>query len=386
MASNHKNGNRNKNLNGKTNGNKSRKKIKRKTSARGLGIFILIALVFFTIGFTVSYLLYTRNNGTVGENNQNQTTDMEDVTNNDNEDTQSANDNETGDEKPDNNNVGDNANKGNGNNGQANGEDKKPEGDNEETTQDKEELPVNPKEPNVEKLDVEALNKLDNTKYSWWIKLNSEHKTPEINSNIKEMIDKYDGIYVGDTSKKVIYLTFDEGYENGYTPKILDVLKENDVKTIFFVTGSYIDRNPELIQRMLDEGHQIGNHSISHPSLPDVDYEKLEQELLGLDDKLYEKFGVRTKYMRPPSGEYSERVLAAAQQLGYKTIFWSFAYDDWYADKIRGADYAYNKVMANLHNGAVMLLHAVSKDNADALDRIIKDIKAQGYEIRPFDL
>ncbi|HHV97909.1 MAG TPA: delta-lactam-biosynthetic de-N-acetylase [Clostridiaceae bacterium] len=311
---------------------------------------------------------------------------MEDVTNNDNEDTQSANDNETGDEKPDNNNVGDNANKGNGNNGQANGEDKKPEGDNEETTQDKEELPVNPKEPNVEKLDVEALNKLDNTKYSWWIKLNSEHKTPEINSNIKEMIDKYDGIYVGDTSKKVIYLTFDEGYENGYTPKILDVLKENDVKTIFFVTGSYIDRNPELIQRMLDEGHQIGNHSISHPSLPDVDYEKLEQELLGLDDKLYEKFGVRTKYMRPPSGEYSERVLAAAQQLGYKTIFWSFAYDDWYADKIRGADYAYNKVMANLHNGAVMLLHAVSKDNADALDRIIKDIKAQGYEIRPFDL
>jgi len=390
MASNYKNGNGNKTSGTKTNGSKTGKKIRRKSSGRGLGFFILFAIIFFTIGFTVSYFLYMRDNR-VAENNQNQTTNLEDVTNGKNDDTKTPDDNEnnneTEDEKPDNNNVDDNTDKDDGkDNGQANGEDEKPDGNDNGTTQDKGELPANPTEPNVEKLDVEALKQLDNTKYSWWIKLNNEHKTPEIPSNIKNLIDKYDGIYVGDTSKKVIYLTFDEGYENGYTSIILDVLKENDVKTIFFVTGSYIDRNPELVKRMLDEGHQVGNHTISHPSLPDIDYGKLEKELLDLDNKLYEKFGVRSKYMRPPAGEYNERTLAAAQQLGYKTIFWSFAYDDWYADKIRGADYAYNKVMTNLHNGAVLLLHAVSKDNADALDRIIKDIKAQGYEIRPFDL
>lgn len=230
------------------------------------------------------------------------------------------------------------------------------------------------------------MEKLYNKKLSWWIKLNKEHKTPTTTPDIDKLIEKHDGIYLGDTSQKAIYLTFDEGYENGYTSKILDTLKENDVKTIFFVTSSYIKNNPELVKRMLDEGHQVGNHTISHPSLPDLSYEKLEHELLGLEKEFYEKFQVGFKYMRPPAGEYSERVLAAAQQLGYKTIFWSFAYDDWYADKIRGADYAYDKVMENLHNGAVLLLHAVSKDNADALDRIIKDIRAEGYEIKAFDL
>ncbi|NMB98573.1 MAG: delta-lactam-biosynthetic de-N-acetylase [Clostridiaceae bacterium] len=313
--------------------------------------------------------------GTNGESNED-TSDTADTAGN-------ADTNNDQNEKTDNDNIADSTVD---DDKKTNGEDEKSNEQDDETTKDKDEIPVNPTEPNVEKLDVEALKQLGNTKYSWWIKLNSEHETPEIPPDIKNLIDKHDGIYVGDTSKKVIYLTFDEGYENGYTPQILDVLKENDVKTIFFVTGSYIDRNPELVQRMLDEGHQVGNHTINHPSLPDLDFEKLEDELLGLDKKFHEKFGTSFKYMRPPSGEYSERTLAAAKQLGYKTIFWSFAYDDWYADKIRGADYAYNKVMANLHNGAVLLLHAVSKDNADALDRIIKDIKAQGYEISPFDL
>jgi delta-lactam-biosynthetic de-N-acetylase len=168
--------------------------------------------------------------------------------------------------------------------------------------------------------------------------------------------------------------------------ELSSIALENDVRAIFFVTGSYIENHPDLVRRMLDEGHQVGSHTINHPSLPDLGYEELENELLGLEEKFYEKFNVGFKYMRPPMGEYSERTLAAAQQLGYKTVFWSFAYDDWYTDRIRGADYAYNKVMENLHNGAVFLLHAVSKDNAEALDRIIKDIKANGYEIRPFDL
>ena len=128
-------------------------------------------------------------------------------------------------------------------------------------------VPTNPPTPNVEKLNVNILEKLDNKKFSWWIRLNKEHKPPTTNEDIEKLIDKYDGIYLGDTSQKVIYLTFDEGYENGYKPQILYTLKENDVKTIFFVTSSYVKNNPELVKRMLDEGHQVGNHTINHPSL-----------------------------------------------------------------------------------------------------------------------
>jgi peptidoglycan-N-acetylmuramic acid deacetylase len=243
-----------------------------------------------------------------------------------------------------------------------------------------------PAEQKTEKLDSAYIDKLDNTKLSWWFTPNKEHKTPGIPSNAKELCQKYDGIYIGNTEGKVIYLTFDEGYENGYTPKILDTLKENEVKAIFFVTGPYIKKNPDLVRRMLDEGHQVGNHSINHPSLPTVDNITLEKELLWLEKNFQDSFGRGFKYMRPPMGEYSERTLAAAQQLGYKTVFWSFAYKDYDVNDQKGADYAYRKVMDNLHNGSVMLLHAVSKDNAEALDRIIKDIKAQGYEIRAFDL
>jgi len=379
--------NNNKKTKSVNNGN--RKKQSRKRKRINVRFVIFTAVLFFIIGFVFSYLYFTRDiydddryaengtdmNNTGTNNNGNQgTTSQEDGKTADNSGENGKN---TDEKEPDtktdpSNNVGENAgdktqDKGTGNDSEV-------------------KVPSNPAKPNVEKLNVEALEKLSNTKLSWWIRLNNENKPTTIPDDIRALLEKYDGIFQGDTTKKVVYLTFDEGYENGYTAKILDILKENNVKTIFFVTGSYIDKNPDLIQRMIDEGHQIGNHTVNHPSLPDVGYEKLEDELLGIDRKLYEKFGVSTKYMRPPSGEYSERVLAAAHQLGYKTVFWSYAFDDWYADKIRGADYAYNKVMGNLHNGAVILLHAVSKDNADALDRIIKDIKAQGYEINPFDL
>ena len=237
-----------------------------------------------------------------------------------------------------------------------------------------------------ERLDFNILDKLDNTRYSWWITMNSQHKTPGIPPKAQELISKHDGIYVGDTGKKAVYLTFDEGYENGYTPKILDTLKENDVKALFFVTGPYVKGHGELVKRMLDEGHLVGNHSVNHPSLPMSSDKDLENELYGLEKQFSAKFGKGFKYMRPPRGEYSEKVLAAAKQLGYKTVFWSFAYRDFETNNQKGADYAYNMVMKNLHNGAVILLHAVSRDNAEALDRIIKDIKSQGYTISPFDL
>jgi peptidoglycan-N-acetylmuramic acid deacetylase len=355
---------------------KTKNNNKKKQKRNLIRLLIIIAVLFFTIGFCISYVwsVYrTKKDLTNEPGNYNNTEKTDDIILEDDE----------GNDK-----LGDKTTIENNEEKEKEDKESKEEATNNESNGKKPDTPVptNPPTPNVEKLNVNILEKLDNKKFSWWIRLNKEHKPPTTNEDIEKLIDKYDGIYLGDTSQKVIYLTFDEGYENGYTPQILDTLKENDVKTIFFVTSSYVKNNPELVKRMLDEGHQVGNHTINHPSLPDLGYEKLENELLGLEKEFYEQFQVGFKYMRPPAGEYSERVLAAAQQLGYKTVFWSFAYDDWYADKIRGADYAYNKVMENLHNGAVLLLHAVSKDNADALDRIIKDIRAEGYEIRAFDL
>ena len=241
-------------------------------------------------------------------------------------------------------------------------------------------------EINGSMLDRQKLDKEDNKKYAWWIRLNDKNKPSEVPQDIQKIVDDYKAIYIGDVTKKKVYLTFDEGYENGYTPKILDTLKENNVKAIFFITSHYLKKNPELVKRMLDEGHKVGNHSVNHPSFPELDYDKLEKEMLDLEKDFYNRFGVRFSYMRPPRGEYSKRTLEAANQLGYKNVFWSYAYKDYDVNDQRGEDYAYNRVMGHLHNGMIVLLHAVSKDNANALDRIIKDIKNQGYEISPFDL
>lgn len=219
----------------------------------------------------------------------------------------------------------------------------------------------------------------------WGIARKKDNQTPDADPGTPQLLAKYGGFYIGDTSKKEIYLTFDEGYENGYTPKILDVLRDNNVKAVFFITGPYLKEHQDLVRRMVEEGHIVGNHTIHHPSLPTLSDKELEEEVLGLDRVFYEKFGKHMKYLRPPKGEYSERTLAITQKLGYRNVFWSFAYDDWHREKIRGADYAYDIVMRNLHNGAVLLLHAVSKDNAEALDRIIKGAKERGYTIGNVD-
>ena len=214
----------------------------------------------------------------------------------------------------------------------------------------------------------------------WGILRKGYGVTPDADPGAPELLEKYGGKYIGDTGKNEIYLTFDEGYENGYTSKILDVLRENNVKAIFFITGPYLSEHQDLVRRMVEEGHVVGNHTIHHPSLPSVDDKALEEEILGLDRAFFEKFGKHMQFLRPPKGEYSERTLAITQKLGYVNLFWSFAYDDWHKDKIRGAQYAYDKVINNLHNGEVMLLHAVSKDNADALDMIIKGARSKGFE------
>jgi peptidoglycan-N-acetylmuramic acid deacetylase len=221
----------------------------------------------------------------------------------------------------------------------------------------------------------------ENRLLSWGIRRNTGNAPPFADPGAPELLEKYNGIYIGDTSEKTIYFTFDEGYENGYTPKILDVLKDNDVKAVFFITAPYLKGHPELVRRMVEEGHTIGNHTVHHPSLPAVDDAGIEEEVLGLDRAFNEIFGQNMKYLRPPKGEYSERTLKITSALGYINVFWSFAYDDWYRDKVRGAGYAYKKVMDNLHNGAILLLHAVSKDNSDALESIIKGAREKGYRI-----
>ena len=225
---------------------------------------------------------------------------------------------------------------------------------------------------------------LSNKTIGWGLKKNV-NAPPDITEDTKELMSKYGAYYI-DTVPKTLYLTFDEGYENGYTGQILDVLKDNDVKAAFFITGPYLKKESELVKRMVDEGHIVGNHTVNHPSMPDVkDNEKLKNEITDLNDTFFDMFGQNMKYIRPPKGEYSERTLALSNDLGYKSVFWSFAYQDWDTKKQKGTDYAYKQIMNGVHDGCILLLHAVSKDNADVLDRVIKDLKSQGYVFRSLD-
>jgi len=230
-----------------------------------------------------------------------------------------------------------------------------------------------------------SLNNGSNKRLSWSFVRKKDNLPPAFTKQYSELADKYSAIYIGDTTKKTVYLTFDEGYENGYTPKILDTLKDNDVKAAFFITMPFLKNNSDLVERMLNEGHIVGNHTVNHPSLPELSDKKVEKELVDLDLVYKEKTGISMKYMRAPKGEFSERTLKISKDLGYTNVFWSFAYADWDVKKQKGADNAYNMVMNNIHNGAVLLLHAVSSDNAEALDRIIKDLKSQGYAFGTLD-
>lgn len=213
----------------------------------------------------------------------------------------------------------------------------------------------------------------------WGLKRNGSGKLPDIDPGSGEILKRYGAIYLGDPNSKKIYLTFDEGYENGYTGQILDVLRDNKVKAIFFITGPYLDKESELVRRMVEEGHEVGNHTVNHPSLPLCSEAKMESEVIDLEREFKDKFNRNMRFLRPPKGEYSENELAVTKRLKYINVFWSFAYADWDPKKQKGADYAFNMVTGNLHGGAVLLLHAVSKDNADALDRIIKKAREMGY-------
>lgn len=244
----------------------------------------------------------------------------------------------------------------------------------------KEEPKVSPKEEEPPVLITEDTSTLSNKTIGWYFMKGKDHNQPTFGKDLTVPADKYGAIYLMPKEEKKIYLTFDEGYENGYTGQILDVLKEKKVKAVFFITGPYLEKETELVKRMVDEGHEVGNHTVNHPSMPSCNDEKLEKEVLDLDRKFYEMFGKTMKYLRPPMGEFSERTLSVTKSLGYTNVFWSFAYKDWEVNNQKGTDYAFDTVINAIHPGEVMLLHAVSKDNANALGQIIDKAREMGYE------
>lgn len=190
---------------------------------------------------------------------------------------------------------------------------------------------------------------------------------------------------MGNSESNSIYLTFDLGYEAGYTSQILDILKENNVKAAFFITGHYLNTQSDLVKRMIEEGHIVGNHTVNHKSLADLSDEEIKDEIMNLHNSLYEKFGYEMTYFRPPKGEFSERVLKIAQDLNYTAVLWSSAYDDWDENKQGREDYGKSKIIDNLHNGCVLLLHGTSKDNANILDYVIKEAISMKYEFKSLD-
>lgn len=188
--------------------------------------------------------------------------------------------------------------------------------------------------------------------------------------------------YDNKTSDKVLYLTFDCGYENGLTGRILDILKERNVPAAFFCTLDHIRSAPELIARMIAEGHIIGNHSARHPNFTKITRTQMAEEIEACDNFLRERFGYSAPYFRFPEGAYSENALELVQSLGYQSVFWSLAYSDWDTTHQKGREYAFQTITQRLHPGAIILLHAVSADNAQALGDVIDYARRQGYEFR----
>ena len=194
-------------------------------------------------------------------------------------------------------------------------------------------------------------------------------------------LKKYDAVYLGDTQQPVICLTFDAGYENGFTGQILDTLQKHQVPAAFFLVGNYLQRNPDLVRRMVREGHTVGNHTMNHPDMSAVtDRETFQRELTELEDLNRQITGEELpRYYRPPQGVYSEENLKMAQEMGYRTVFWSLAYADWNNDDQPGREEAFGKLIPRIHNGAVVLLHATSRTNGEILDELLTKWKEMGY-------
>ncbi len=215
---------------------------------------------------------------------------------------------------------------------------------------------------------------------SWGLSFQTEGQAPSGPATSAQLA-KFDAAYLGNTQEQVLYLTFDAGFENGCTGKILDVLKKHNVPAAFFLVGNYIEKNPDLVQRMVNEGHIVGNHTLHHPDMSKIsDKAAFQKELQDLEALYQSVTGQEMpKYYRPPQGTYSEENLRMAKELGYKTVFWSLAYVDWKQNDQPTAEYAFSKLLPRTHNGAVILLHSTSQTNAEILDELLTRWENQGY-------
>lgn len=219
---------------------------------------------------------------------------------------------------------------------------------------------------------------------NWGLSFQEDGQPPIANATAEEL-KKYDAYYADSSEEKVIYLTFDAGFENGNTPAILDALKKHNVPATFFVVGTFITANPDLVKRMADEGHTVGNHTYHHPDMSQISTQEAFQKELDDVAKEYEKItGTQMiKYYRPPQGKYSESNLQMAKSLGYKTFFWSLAYVDWYENDQPTKEEAFEKLLGRIHPGAIVLLHSTSKTNGEILDELLTKWEEMGYTFRP---
>lgn len=221
---------------------------------------------------------------------------------------------------------------------------------------------------------------------SWGLSFPSPGQSPAAPAT-PEALGQWDAAYLGSTQEQVIYLTFDAGYENGYTASILDTLKAHQVPATFFLVGNYLEQNPDLVRRMVSEGHTVGNHTMHHPDMSKItDRDTFNRELQDLE-ALYTQVTGQTmsRYYRPPQGIYSQDNLSMAQELGYHTVFWSLAYADWDNQNQPSHDTAMEKLTSRIHNGAVVLLHATSQTNAEILDELLTAWESMGYRFAPID-
>ena len=219
---------------------------------------------------------------------------------------------------------------------------------------------------------------------NWGLSFPEEGTLPTANASIEEL-KQYDAYYAQDTDEKILYLTFDCGYENGATPAILDALKKHQAPAAFFVVGNFVRDNPDLIRRMTEEGHTVANHTLSHPDMSKISsVENFQKELSGVESLYKEITGTdMIKYYRPPQGIYSTENLKMAQQLGYQTFFWSLAYVDWQQDNQPTHEEAFDKLLSRVHPGAVVLLHNTSKTNGEIMEELLSKWEEMGYTFRP---
>lgn len=217
------------------------------------------------------------------------------------------------------------------------------------------------------------------TSENWGLGFGEDGQAPTANQTAEEL-EKYGAYYIGNQNEKKIYLTFDCGYEKGYTEAILDALKEADVKATFFLVGNYLETEPELVKRMVEEGHAIGNHTYHHKDMSALSEEEFVTELSSFEEKLEEITGkCSDMYYRPPQGKYSIKNLEMAKEQGYTTIFWSLAYVDWYDDDQPTKEEAFGKLLPRIHPGAIVLLHNTSQTNGDILPELLQEWKDMGY-------